>query len=492
MATKKNALKGKGGLIMLAVVAGLGVLYFFDQKAPPPRDPDSEPPVSEFAHVTSKDVRRVEIKRSTGGFTLVKEGDRWVFEAPSKVRANTETVDTWLKGLLEDATVSRSLKGQAESISSYGLDKPAGELVLTTKGGDTRTLQVGKSFSVPGEAADSSTYYAREAKDGRLFMLTATQADDITKKKSDDLRDKRLLDVGEEKQIQKIVIQRAAGTLEVQRRGEDRWDVVQPFQAPAESADVTSLVSQVKSAEAESFVEAGGDLAKYGLAQPRLTVRVTDKKGTHTVNFGNALKDGKVYAAREGESEVTLVSKFTFESFDKKASDLRDRKLITLEEDKISSLDLTNAHGNMRLQKVGKEWQFADATDPKEKKAKAESVEQILTDLRASADRHVEEAPTDLAKYGLDKPVITAQVNDGRGKTQILAVGKKTPGGNYYAKGTGPAVFEVQAFVFDGLNVKRESLKDTGAPPAAGNAPAGGMPGMPAVPPAGGAAPGPK
>lgn len=459
---KKGALKGKGGLVMLAVVAGLGVVYFLDQKAPPPRDPDSEPPVSEFVHATSKDVRRVEVKRGEGGFALVKSGDQWAFEAPGKFRANSESVDSWLKGLLEDATVSRSLQGKAESVSSYGLDKPSAELLLTTKRGETRTLQVGKSFSVPGEASGtSSTFYAREAKDGRLFMLTSLQADDVMKKKLEDLRDKRLLVLGEEKDVQKVVLQRSAGTVEVTRRGEDKWDLVQPFQAPADSADVSSLLSQAKSAEAESFADdSAADMAKYGLDQPRLTLKVTDKKGTHTLLFGKATSDGKVYASREGEKEVTLVSKFTFESFDKKPSDLRDRKLISLEEDKITYLDIKNPNGAMRLQKVGSDWQFADVTDPKEKKAKTDTVEQILTDLRSSADRHVEEAPADLAKYGLDKPVITVQVNDGRSSTQVLTLGKKTAGGNYYARGNSPAVFEVQSFVYEGLNVKREALKD--------------------------------
>lgn len=479
---KKSPWKGKEHWIAIAVMAALGGLYFLDQKAPAPRDPDSQPPVSELVGARSSDVTAVEVKRASAPFRLSRKGSDWRFEAPGPYLANPESVNNWLKGMLEDATVSRVVEGTAESTASYGLDKPEAEVVLTLKNGSTKTLQLGKGFQAPGQSGEPTVFYAREARGG-LFLLSSIQADDLRKKKIDDLRDRRLLTVAEDKHVKKVVLTRSAGTVSVERRGEDKWELTQPFKAPADSIDVNSLLSQLRTAEGDSFASNdAADLAPYGLDQPQLTVEVTDNKGVHRLLLGKQTPDGKVHAARQGSREVLLIAKATFDGLDKKSSDLRDRRLITLDEDRIARVEIVNPSGKLSLRRVGDEWEFADATDPKQKKAKKETVQQLLMDLRSTADRHVEETPGDLAKYGLDEPAIIANVSPSNGATQVLQIGKKTAGENYYARATGSAVFEVQPYVYNGLNQKRDALLDKPEAPA-GNTPAGNSPAPPSPPP---------
>src|SRR5579862_5073792 len=94
----KSALKGKGGLVALGVTIALIGWYVVDvTKGPPPRDPDAKPPVSDFVHVTSRDVSRVEVKRPTGGFTLDEDRGQWQVEAPGRYRADNTSVNDWLK-----------------------------------------------------------------------------------------------------------------------------------------------------------------------------------------------------------------------------------------------------------------------------------------------------------------------------------------------------------------------------------------------------------
>ena len=455
---KKNALKGKGGLIMVGAVVLMSIVFFFEQKAPPPRDPDANPPVSEYAHLRSEDVTRVEVKRPSGGFTLVRQGKNWTFEAPGRYRASTENVNSWLKGALEDATVDRTVEGKPQDLSTYGLDKPGVEVVLTGRGGDTRTLQVGKDFKAPGDTG-AGVFYAREAKDGRMFMLSSTQLEALRDKKLDDLRDKRLVELGEPKDVQRVTLVRATGSVELERQGE-KWRMTQPFPAPADRTSVESeLIGQLKTSESASFADnAATDLAKYGLDHPTLTVNVTDKQGAHTVLF--AQKDGKIYSARQGEREVVEVSKSTFDNLNKQPADLRDRQLISLQRDKITFVELKNSRGTSRLQKVsGNQWMVTGA-DGKQKKAKGDQVDRVIDTLIAPASKHVEEAPKDLKKYGLDQPAITATVNEGTGTSQILTIGKKAKD-TYYAKGSPDAVFEVQGYVFSDLDVAPGAFEDT-------------------------------
>src|SRR5438874_2722385 len=79
---------------------------------------------------------------------------------------------------------------------------------------------------------------AREAKDGRLFLLTTSEAGDVKDKKSADLRDKRLFGLKDTKDVTGVVLQRPTGTVELARRGEEKWDMLQPFRAPADKSTV--------------------------------------------------------------------------------------------------------------------------------------------------------------------------------------------------------------------------------------------------------------
>jgi hypothetical protein len=454
---QQGALKGKGWLVWLGVAGALGVWLIADLQQPA-REPDAEPLVSDYVHLTAGDVTRVEVKREKGPFTLVRSGSDWTFQAPAAFDADDEAVKTWLEGFLEKANVSRKVEGKPQGLDQYGLDKPAVEVVLTRRGGETRTLQVGKEYPVPG--VTGAGYYARESRDGRLFLLASTQATDLRDKKSDDLREKDLLALKDTKDVRKVVLQRPAGAVELERRGE-KWELVQPFRAPAENIQDTFL-ADLKNAAAESFVENNAaDLAKYGLAAPRLTVRVTDGKGQHGLLFGKEGKDGKVYASREGGKEVVLVTKSTFDNLNKTAGDLREKRLVTLDREKITNLELQNAHGSVKLRKVGEnQWEFADAPDPKQRKAKGDRIQTILTDLTGTARKFVEEAPKDLVKYGLDPAPIRVIVNDGSGTSQVYQLGKKSKDG-YFARGSAGPVFEVDAYVFDDLNVKRDAFKET-------------------------------
>lgn len=457
-----KGMKGRGGLIMLAVFVVLCIWLFFDLKKPV-READAPPPMSDYVSISADDVARAEVKREDGGFMLVRQGDQWMFEAPRKMRADTEKVNSWLKSLLDDAKVNRSVEGKAADPSSYGLNPPSAQLVLTARGGGTKTLQIGKDFRTSKEGGPGNIFYAREAKDGRLFMLDSTLVKDVKDKKADDFRDKRLLDVKDEKEVTRIVLTREGGTTELQRQGADQWQVVQPFRAPADKLEVDGLLGQIKSAQADSVEEKPKSPAEYGLDKPRVVVQVADKQGTHEVRFGKEAKGGKVYAGHTGDPDVELVAKSTFDLLDKKPADLRDRKLISLDSEKINTVELHNQHGTVRLQKTAssdpnKAWEIANAPDPKHKQAKGDEAQRIVNTVTGSAYRHVEEAPADLAKYGLDKPQITVQVSNGKA-TQILLIGKKTKEGNFFAKGAPNAVFEVQPFVVTDLDVKPDAFK---------------------------------
>lgn len=474
-AKKRSPLKGKGGLVALAVMLGLGIWLWMDFQKPV-ADPNS-PKAAESMGFRSDDVQRVEVHRPSGTLVLTKSGGDWRFEQPGSYAANPDNVKNWLRGLLDDAE-ARKVEEKQPNLAEFGLDKPQVEAIFKT-GGGTRTLQIGKEFKTPSEKK-GSLYYARDASSGRVFMLPSSEVDALRDKKVDDLRDKRLLVLKDDKDVKSITIQRGGSqtqvstpdvsgtihrggeTLVLTRSGEDKWKLDQPIQAPAQADDVSTLISRLKNAEADRFVEDNAkDLAQYGLDKPRLTAELTTGKGMLGLLFGKADKDGKVYAMAQGGRAVTQVSKFTWEDIDSqsKPEKLRDRQLISLDKEKIRTVELHNPKGAIKLRKISDtEWQWMDPTDPKKPKANVEKCKQVVDRAAGQATSFVEEAPKDLTKYGLDRPQVTVIMSDGQG-TQTLTIGKKTKDG-YYAKGAPNAVFLVSTFTFDDLNLKHDDFNE--------------------------------
>ncbi|MBM3459105.1 MAG: DUF4340 domain-containing protein, partial [Armatimonadetes bacterium] len=462
---KGGPLQGRGGLVAMGLVVLMGIWLWFDFQAPESRDPDELPRVTEYVRLRAGEVNRVEVRRGETSFLLAKQGKNWAFEKPRPYRAGSKSVEDWLKSLLDEATVTQTVAGKPSNLADYGLDKPQAEVVFT-RGTETRTLQLGSDFRTPGSSTAGSSFYAREAKDGRLFLIGSLQADDIRKKKVEDFRDKRMFTFTEDTAVSRVVLRRQVDTLDVERQGSENWVIRSPFSAPADRFDVDSLVSGLREAQADGFADdAVTDLAKYGLDRPRLKAEVTLKSGVETVLFGADAPSSKVYAMREGEREVALLLKTTFDTLNKKPADLRERKLITLEREKIRTIEIKTPETQVRIQRSGENaWQYAVGPNGTLGPAKPESVTTILSSALAPAYRHVQEAPIDWKKYGLDAPAISVTLSDGSGAAQTLLLGKQTSGKQYYARGTANAVFEVNEFVRNDLNVKPDFFKPGAAP----------------------------
>lgn len=451
---KKPPLAGKGGLIMAAAAVLVLALLYIDQKAPPPREPGSLPPVSEFTHLRAADVTRVELKREGSGFVLAKSGQEWVFEAPARFRADGEGVNDWLKSVLDDSTVNRDVGSKAADPARFGLDAPSTELILTGKDRKTRRLQIGTGFK-NSVAEQPTIFYAREAGDNRLFMLSTSQVDAIRDKRVDELRDRTLFKIGDDTTVQRISIERDKDPLVVERRG-DGWRMVKPFDAPADRIAIEGWLGGLRTARAESLLAPdASDQVKAGLDRPRLRLTVVASAGEHTLLVGNARGDD-FYAARQNDPELKLISASTFRDLNKQGSDLRGRELVTLPSEKIRSIELTNSSGVIHVQREGDAWKLQGLAPGEQ--TKADQVQTLLNSITGPASAHVEEAPPDLAKYGLEKPVISVRVNDGAGTSQVLRLGKKGPDGSFYAMGAPNAVFRVPGYVYEDFSIKRAAL----------------------------------
>src|SRR5205807_9917845 len=142
-----------------------------------------------------------------------------------------------------------------------------------------------------------------------------------------------------------------------------------------------------------------------------------------------------VYAAIAGDPRVFALSSYKKSSFDKSADDLRDKRLLTFDSDKVSAIELTAKKQTMTFARGKDEWHIVK---PKPFRADRSQVEDLLRTLQdAKMDLSAsEEEKKVAAAFSSGTSIATAKVTDVSG-TQELQVRKNKD--YYYAKSSAVA-----------------------------------------------------
>ncbi len=238
----------------------------------------------------------------------------------------------------------------------------------------------------------------------------------------------KLLSITED-QIQDIEIKKRTGeTIDLQRTG-SRWQIAAPEPLRADPDAVSSMLSTLSSLSSDRMVEErASSLDQYGLTQPAIEL---NNKKTAKLLIGDDTPAGTaVYAAIAGDPRVFALSSYKKSSFDKSPNDLRDKRLLPIDSDKASSLELTAKKQTIAFGRNKDEWQILR---PKPFRADRSQVEELLRTLRdAKMDLSgSEDDKKAAAAFGSGTPFATARVTDVSG-TQELQVRKNKD--DYYAK----------------------------------------------------------
>ena len=144
-------------------------------------------------------------------------------------------------------------------------------------------------------------------------------------------------------QFQEIKIKKLTGELQDLRRVNGKWQLTQPTQLSADPDTVGSMVSTLSSLNADKLIEdKAADLQPYGLNTPTLDITVVKKDGkSDELLIGDDTPTGSgAYAKLAADPRVFTVASFTKTSLDKTPADLRDKRLLTFDSDKLTRVEL--------------------------------------------------------------------------------------------------------------------------------------------------------
>jgi hypothetical protein len=232
--------------------------------------------------------------------------------------------------------------------------------------------------------------------------------------------------------------------LTLQKTG-DAWQVTTPNPLTADQDAITSLTSAVSPLTSDRLIdEHPQSLTSYGLDAPTNEVDITTKDGkTQKLLFGSDTPSASdTYVKLDSDPKVYTVSSSTKSTFDKSINDLRDKRLLTLNSDKITSVTLTAKGAPVEFNKnSGGDWQI---TKPKPLRADGPSVDDLVTKLK-DAKMDVTATPT-TADFTAAAKVGSATFVDDKGPQSIEV--RKAKDNSYLAKSTAvEGVFKVPADV---------------------------------------------
>ena len=254
--------------------------------------------------------------------------------------------------------------------------------------------------------------------------------------------------------ISKIAIKKKGGeALDLARGNGGKWEIIAPKSFGADQEAVSSLLASVSSLNSDRLIEdKAGDLTQYGLAQPPLELDITtkDSKAQKLLLGDDTPAGNAVFAKLEGDPRVFTIASYNKSSIDKTPNDLRDKRLLTVDFDKLSQVELVTKKQDIEFGRNKQEWQIVK---PKPSRADNFQVEEIVRKMReakmdlASSDADAKKAAVAFAS---GNQIATAKLTDAA-STQELQIRKSKD--DYYAKSTAaPGIYKVPSEVGQGLD----------------------------------------
>lgn len=258
--------------------------------------------------------------------------------------------------------------------------------------------------------------------------------------------------------INKIVLKSSNNTLRFEKKNQ-LWTA--NFSFPLNQSEVKNLSFVFFGLHAEQMVaKSPSDLEQYGLKDPAVTVEVTveNDKNPKIMYLGDLTPSNTSYYFKlDGDPAVYTIADYNGEKFKLTPTDFRDNSLAQIQKEEIRYFKLSRAGKpdlEVRLNAANSEfaqygigiWQM---TRPYQEPMSVitDKFQQILESITSitSAEKFIDENPTDLNRYGLAKPQAEVLIKDNRSQFHLLIGNPMNQDSFYCKKPDSKAVFTLSS-----------------------------------------------
>lgn len=240
----------------------------------------------------------------------------------------------------------------------------------------------------------------------------------------------------------------------------NKWTITSPHQLGADQSAVENMLSSLASLRSERLVEdKAKDLGQYGLSNPAVTVDVTLKdKKSHKLLIGDETPTKIADYAKLGDDpRIFTIATYTKTNVDKSLNDLRDKRLVPVDADKITQISLTTRQQRMDFARDKSQWQIVKPRALRADSLQVGDLANSLTDTTMDLSSGNDEKK-DAAAFGAGTVVATAKVTTPAGTDELQVRKNKS---DYYAKSSAvPGIYKVAESVGQSLDKKLDDFRN--------------------------------
>jgi hypothetical protein len=213
----------------------------------------------------------------------------------------------------------------------------------------------------------------------------------------------------------------------IKRSGNASWELTAPKSMHADFDSVMPITNLLSAFNSESLVDDRvKDWSTYGLTDPSFQLIVSKKDGkTVVLQVGDELPPGgAMYARVAGESKLYTIGGYNRAALDKTWKDLRDKRLLTVDSDKLSRLELVSKGSAIEFGKnQSGEWRIVKPAAYRADNFSVDELSHKLKDAKLDPQILDEEAAKNEKAFAGAAPVAIAKVTDAS-TTQQLEIRK--------------------------------------------------------------------
>lgn len=260
-------------------------------------------------------VTRITVKSEAPEVQLAKVGGVWKIEQPAAMDADETIVRSFLSTLR--TMRATNFADDTVELQNYGLDIPHVRVTLTT-GSDNKPIEVWI-----GSGTDNKENYVKTADRATIFLVSDWVARDLAKS-ANDFRDKTPLSFDKDA-VNQITINRTDHEAFTLTRSDAKVWSLSAGDVTVEAGKVDLFLSDLHDLKGYEIVgDSIEDLARYGLAEPALSIKLENAKGElGTIHFGSYAANEKTeyVVMADGSKTVMRVREFNFNRINKRDAD---------------------------------------------------------------------------------------------------------------------------------------------------------------------------
>jgi hypothetical protein len=447
------AMKFRGLLVAVVVLAALGGFLYWSQKHPTALQPKAAetPLMPTLVPASDNTITGVTLqKRGAAPIVLASNpSGQWTITSPTAAPANHSSVMRLL-GNLTNLRAGAIIEDHATDPGRYGLADPSLTVEVTAKGRQAERLLLGDTTPT------NNGVYAMVPGDPHIYTIPSYVSDALNQP-LDNLRDKRLLpfNVGD---VTGVELDRSGQAIVIDHQ-QDMWQIEKPSVYRASGSAVDSLLHDLVNAQFDSSATPEQAASGFAKAAPFETIRLTAGTGakarTDTLEVRKATTGGDFYGKASVFSGTWKLDPSVDSALTKGLDDLRDKHLFDFGFNEPLNISYQANGTDLSLVRSNADW-FQNG-----KKMDFDSVDALVSALRGLA-------ATKFVTSGFTKPDVEITVVSENGKLTEKIQIQKTKDGAIVKREDGPTLYALDADTVNPLFSAASGVKPAApAPPPA-------------------------